>query len=252
MQQKNRKNKSSAIWRAMKLRLSAFSTTIIQGSEFRWWEDLIKEEPENKINYPKRGIYQTIGPFNEGVLTSNIEPFRIDWFFDSILDKEKKSTIGSFYEALDCFLPLMSQWFEHINDIPIRRLAFGAILHMPVENRKKGYEVMSKYLHNITLDIENSSDLFYQINRPRDSKIINDLIINRLTKWQVISLISGQIPLEQTKLGYVPIMEDYSCQLELDINSSNSFKDLIPYKKTKGIFEEFVELGKEISEKGDI
>ena len=246
-------NKSIDIWHTTKLRITAFTTTPLQGSIITWWKDLINDEPAEQTSFPKKGIYRFSGPYLDGILTLNIEPVRIDWFYDTIIDKENKSTIDTFSEGLNKFIPLMSKWFEYIPEIPIGRLALGTILQIPVKNRKIGYEIISSYLPDITLDSENSSDFFYQINRPRASKLnIDDLVINRLSKWQVISIISGQTPLGQSELGYIPFMEDYSCRLELDINTSNKFKGLLPSDKTNDIFQELVELGKEIAEKGDI
>ena len=49
----------------------------------------------------------------------------------------------------------------------------------------EGYEALASLLPTIRVDPANSEDMFWQINRPRRSKVITRKI-NRLSKWSVI------------------------------------------------------------------
>jgi hypothetical protein len=100
------------------------------------------------------------------------------------------------------------------------------------------------------IDPIGSSDLFYQINRPRDSRgKIPDLIINRLSKWSILAL---QIAAIDSRGSMVKGNKRLSCRLELDISTSGEYCGTIDRKAIAPVFKELVELGKEISEKGDI
>jgi hypothetical protein len=49
-----------------------------------------------------------------------------------------------------------------------------------------------------------------------------------------------------------PTSEIYACRLELDINTPQSFQNELPYDQLNNIFQELVDLGREIATEGDI
>jgi hypothetical protein len=177
---------------------------------------------------------------------------RIDWLAIPD-DPQDKLWIGPFQNSLDSFLELMARWFKITP--PTKRLAFGTVLNFPVEDRRSGYNLIAKYLPHITLDPEGSSDFLYQINRPRESKTgIPGLRLNRLTKWSVARRGIGQIELSvnEPRASYFPTSESYTCRLELDINTIPDYQGDLPSDQLYSIFQEMVDLGKEIVIKGDI
>ena len=90
------------------------------------------------------------------------------------------------YEKSDEFVTLMSRWLEFDTGPSLRRLAFGAVLLHPAENRVEGYRKIQPYLQHVTMQPEESSDFLYQINRPREAEVaISGLQINRVSKWSV-------------------------------------------------------------------
>jgi hypothetical protein len=129
--------------------------------------------------------------------------------------EEGELTIGSIQDGLDSFLELMSRWFKI--SPPLRRLAFGAILALPVDDRKSGYELIGNYLANVKLDPIGSSDFLYQINRLRNSQLISDLEINRLSKWSVVKRGLARVDLlPEARVSLFPSSDTFSCRLELD------------------------------------
>src|SRR5208282_50763 len=67
---------------------------------------------------------------------------------------------------------------------PAIRLAYGAILLQPVDNRETGYLRLGELASAVKIDPK-SEDFFYQINRPRESTTLKNMRLNRLSKWSV-------------------------------------------------------------------
>lgn len=245
------------VWQAESLRLSAFPSPATAITEPTWWTDLLGEPPERKISRPKMGGQQEEGPLEIGKLRLVVQPTRVDWVFGAISPKEEEAetfpTIGPFPKTLDTFLRLMFGWFGLETCPSLKRLAFGAILFQPVDNRKAGYKQLSTYLHAVKLDPERSSDFTYQINRPRDSTSgVPGLRINRLSKWSVSLIQTVAYTLETTSVSLVQGRELSVCRIELDINTTPDFQGELSREQLPGIFKELVDLGFEISEHGDI
>lgn len=242
-------------WQAINLRLTAFPSPAAQFAEPTWWSDLIGNAPEKRISKPKRLEQQEEGPFEGGNLILSVQPSRIDWVLTTLKEQERGqelSVIGSFPVALDKYLKLVVSWLSSRMCPPLERLAFGAILLQPVEDRTTGYRQLSTYVHSVDLDPEGTSDFFYQINRPRESRSgIPGLRINRLSKWSRAGLQDIEVtlaPVPRQTAGPVR----FACHLELDINTAHEFRNELPQEQLSQIFQELVDLGKEIASKGDI
>jgi hypothetical protein len=159
--------------------------------------------------------------------------------------------LGPFIETLEVFLGLTNRWFELETCPPLVRLAFGAVLLQPVENQTQGYEILSTYLP-FQVDLEETSDFLYQINRRRESATgIADVKINRLAKWSVQKTSQGFVPI--IPLGQPQQLAEFlACRLELDINTIAEFEGEFSREQLPRLFDELVALGKEIAEQGDI
>lgn len=246
-----------AAWQTSTLRLTAFLGPTARVSDNTWWSDLIGKPPESRTVRPQKGEQNDEGPFEQGVLALNVNPARIDWLFMPKVDPEKfegmMPTIGSFPDAVDLFLKLMQRWLTPPMCPPIQRLAFGAILLQPTANRASGYALLDGFLPALDVDPHKSSDLLYQINRPRQSTCgVRDLLINRVSKWSVMSIQFVGIPVitlpVTTKLG----PESFACHAEFDINTDKDFQIELPKEQLAIIFQELVDLGKELARSGEI
>jgi hypothetical protein len=251
----DKQNPDSIGWQAESFRLTAFLSPSAQTIEQDWWKKITGEFPDRKTSEPKTGIQQEEGRFRneqaDGQLVLTIQPTRVDWQLVPIVDISDSDfpTLGLFTESVDSFLKLMIRWLEEAP--PTQRLAFGAVLIKPVNSSKEGYEWVSAYLP-FNLD-ENSSDFLYQINRPRKSASADDpdLLINRLSKWGVSLLTS--FAFDPSKLEqYVTQPPRFSVRLELDISTTPNLSREVGLEKLSRVFQELVELGKEIASKGDI
>jgi hypothetical protein len=164
--------------------------------------------------------------------------------------------VGPFPQALEIFVPLVERWSSLQADV--NRLAFGAVLHSRVESLEMGYKKLGELLPSVQLDSEGSSEFFYQINRPRESKSgIARLRINRLSKWSVAVrtrgvLMGRMISDEQTVNWESSGQPMVSCRLELDINTSPEYETALPAQHIRSVFRELVDLAVEVAEKGDL
>ncbi len=216
------------------------------------------EPPETKLLTPKRGALKEEGPLEKGRLVLNIRPMRIDWLFQSIYDDQSESfpipIIGPFPESLVPFFGIIERWFS-LEALPeLTRIALGVVLVEPVEDKKLGYQRISKYLPTIKLDTEKSSDFSYQINRPRPSTSgIKDLSVKRISRWSVSLHRAAAISVGPDSAEAATLGQTYfTTRLEVDINTAPDFKGFLPAEHLSKILRELVSLAEEIASKGDI
>lgn len=245
-------------WNADLLRFTGFLSPETQISDQNWWQILTGEQSDSKVFQTKKRYLQEKGSYKEGEFVITIEPFRIDLVYKSVVNIEKntKENLGVFSKSLEIFKNLVNKWFTLDNFPSLQRIAFGAILNRPSIDRKAGYETLSTYLSNtLTIDTENSSDLFYRINRPRKSKLKiknTNIFINRLTKWSVQQYKFLGFTLNEDQNRIYKGNPFFSCRLELDINTIPGIITRFSHEQCSKIFQELVKLGIEISIKGDI
>ncbi len=242
-------------WQTMSVRVTGFPADPIT-REVSWWADLVGYPPEAAASRPKVGQYGTEGEFEGRQLSLQVQPDRFDWSLAPVikLSEEEPSTLplaGPFSEVLGSLMKIVERWLPVAPTIT--RLAFGAALAQPCEDRRSGYIQIAKYLPNVALDPD-SSDFLYQINRPRASKAgIENLRINRLMKWSVMQFHRFSMAFEKLGIRTVGLAPgDSACRLELDINTVPDFKGNLLPEKLPAVLRELVDLAFEIAAKGDI
>lgn len=220
-----------AMWQVEMLRLTAFPTAIPDISSINWWEKVTGESPETRTVQPRTGRLHEVGRIKGDFCNLSLEcqPQRIDWLFTPIIAENQELTsfpsFASLSDALRLYEELLFLWLDQCPSV--NRLAFGAMLSQTVENREAGYLRLTSFLPAVTLDAERSTDFSYQINRPRASRNVKGLEVNRLSRWSVAAL-SGmmiQVTGEQVSARVIESSQKLSaCRLELDINTSPQFK----------------------------
>ncbi len=242
-------------WSTYGLRLTAFPSPSAQIDSSHWWKETVGIAPETQQINRKAGVIRDEGPFGKGRLLLEVQPAKIDWRFTSLVEEEAGvillERLLPLETTLNSFVPAMNRWLR-ISPSTIR-LAFGAYLATPVGDRPTGYTQLSRFLHYVQLDPVGASDFFYQVNRPRESKTILGLRLNRLTKWSVLLASSAQLVLGSgNRIVATQNQEVLARHLELDVNTAaentTEFRneDLLP------LWEELAQLGREIADKGDI
>jgi hypothetical protein len=250
-------------WQAESFRLSVFLVPSVRANAERWWTRVAGADPENRNAKPARGELIESGFLGGNVLTLSVQPGRIDWFLTPNIFPEGDDgstlgikSVGPFESTCQFFLRTLITW---LNDCPaIVRLAFGAVLLEPVDNRQAGYLRIAEYLPAVKIDPTGSEDFFYQINRPRESRAVRGLRLNRLSKWSVSSYqplnIAIGLPVGQPgqplvhSHGGTPAI---ACRAEFDLSTPGGVQDPLPHETLPSIFEELVTLGADIAQQGD-
>lgn len=253
-QQSDPNNPEIGPWLVETLRLTAFPSAGATVEPRDWWEHVVGEAPETRNIQPRINSVQEEGEFFGGRLILTVQPQRADWLFIPAFEPHfgapDFAQLRPFPDSLAILRKLSSQWLER--SPLLQRLAFGAVLDIPTDSRPAGYRQLAQYLPSVQIDPEDSSDFLYQINRRRVSRIMPELSVNRLSKWSVatakfLQVAVGDVP------GRIEIpSEEYTLvRAELDINTAHEYRGTLPARLLPDLFEELIELGKEISTKGD-
>lgn len=238
-------------WNSENLRLSIFLTPNSVPNTNTWWKEVVGAEPDTISQQPKNGLIQYIGLFNENTqLTLTIRPERIDWLL-TISEVQSRSIelpiIDLRINIFNVIAPKLNSWLES-SCPPCVRLAWGEVLLEKVNGKNEAYTKLQPYLPSVKLDIENSSEFNYSINRP---KSFNNINYNRISRWSVIKLCQLNINVVNEQLSR-RTNETFACRLEIDISTNaNTLKEL-PNNKIPEIFSKLTTLAKEISDDGDI
>jgi hypothetical protein len=249
-------------WRVETLRLTVFASKIPDIDTIDWWEKLVNEPPETKTVQPRSGTLQEVGAIKNGLCNLSLEcqAQRIDWHLTPIVKADEQiSEFPSFAgmsEGLDLFQELLEPWLSDRSP-EANRIAFGAILTQAVPTKEAGYELLGHHLPSVKLDPIGSSDLVYQINRPRTSHCnVPGLQVNRLSRWTVARLSGVMVQLSVGGKMSPQVVQArntvYVERVELDVNTFRESEDPLPADKRVAIFKELIELGVEIASKGDV
>ena len=243
---------------------SARVTTFFLGGEnpdpSGFWDRVVGTDPDEEHKRASSGQFQQIGIFEEWQLQLSTQPGRLDWSIGiPVQSKDSQEILNASRSGrpLDSAFTVVSdlggKWVEICP--ATSRLALGAVLVQPVENRRSGYARLSKYLPGVEIDAEHSSDFNYQINRPRQSNILPDLTLNRLTKWGVIlaGILRVAVTPGDRNLSTTGTEHGLSAmRLELDISTAGNRTEQLPHSDLPSLLHELIDLGKEIAASGDV
>ena len=239
-------------WTVAALRLTLFPAPSAAIDASSWWTDVVGEDPESEVSNPRAGHRSYDGSWSDGRLALSMKADRIDWRLSVREDPHDLfAGLGPLDSVGNKFRELMNRWFALPSCPTALRVAFGAILHHPVLTREAGYRLFSNLLP-LKIDPVGSTDLLYQINRPRASNAgLAGLRVNRLAKWVVaIGTLATLVP-ELTGVKSTPLTTKFACNLELDMNTSPDFQEVIARDSLPAVFEELVRFGGEIAQLGD-
>jgi hypothetical protein len=213
------------------------------------WKRLIGQDPETATT-KKDGRFQEAGP-----LSGNQETFAVVFELGrlslrlSVAPEASEEPWPSLHRSLKDAADELRQRLRALADeVTIARIAFGAVLLIPVSDSAPGHSTLTRFLPGIRLDAESSVDFLYRINRPRNAKAIGGLRINRLTTWSLISTMLVPIGSGDVR----PLSLASACRLELDISTDHARTAPLPTKELEGIWDELVAHGEDIAARGDV
>ena len=241
-------------WQAQSLRLTIFRSAPID-QVVPLLENLTGEKPTKVDSQPRDNIIREEGPTILGTLVHVSNPIRIDWHLIPSQEQQQKAVafpmLGSVAEVKSQFFKLMSDWLTSDNVPEIKRMALGVVALMTSNSRESAYKQLSTFLPHVELDIENSTDFSYHINRPIKSSIEPDLVINRLSKWNALQTIGFGVFLDERPEVIKDTREHFASRLELDINTSQYYDKIFSKGRLTEILQELNELGEKILSEGD-
>jgi len=244
---------SDASWGVETLRLTLFHQKNAAFPSGDIWEQVTGKIPDSSSEQPKSGTRVVIGDVDGSQLALQLQPRegRIDWVLKS--DESPDVTPASFPDIASVFLTLMNVFLGRKDVPPVIRMAFGAIVLLPVSSVEEGYSTISNYL-NFDLDGSSSSDFMYQINRKRASKANPNSMGNRLTKWSVGKVTKHSLAIADEGLVSLqdPEITSVACRLTLDINTVPHGDAVLSSDRYEPILWELFDWGREIIRQGDI
>jgi hypothetical protein len=241
-------------WEAQYLRFIAFTAEPQVNKTQTWWQDVVGGESETtstKFQREEKGSY-------EGAYLSLLTDIvQVSWILLPAIDPNNPPTLppvleGGFPKVRESFSHLILRWLSSCP--PVKRLAFNAKLIRYSEGPKDAYQILNGYLPNLKID-PGTSDFLYRINRPRKSRSVDDLSINRLSTWSAVMFrLTVGVHELQTGSSHILSRQEgwHACSVELDINTDHHDPRELAQPRLPQLFRELVTLGTEIAEKGDI
>jgi hypothetical protein len=241
-------------WQAQVLRLTTFlSTPLDPNVAATLWTLATSTIPEADDNRPREGIRRQAGPFEDGQLEILIAANRIDWIMAPRADQNAipQPYFATLDRAMQVFVASGQQWLQ-IGPPSVIRLALGAVLLMPGTDKVETYQKLKDMLKAVHVDPIHSSELFYQINWPRQSKVIPELKLNRLTKWAPIVIRAHSLQLGGVGLQPLPGSGAHYCQLECDHNTAEEHVEPFGPTQVDELFQELCKLAIDNARNGEV
>lgn len=236
-------------WQARLVRVTAFVGPAAQADDIPKWATLIGSPAEAKTI--RLGLTHEEGSFRRGRLAVVAQAgVRADIVYAAAIDPQigALQMLGGLSEAFSDVVPIANRFLEECPETS--RVALGAILLEPTNSLQSAHEFLNTRVKSTRFNFDGASDFLYQINRPRPSKTLGNLSINRLSKWAAVRMtLVQQDPSAGTT---VPLTETNAASLELDLSTDSSWHGALSVSQRFSLFTELLALGAELSESGDI
>lgn len=220
------------------------------------WSKLFGATPEKITQHPRGGFIRYEGMADNTKVIGTQGSNRLDWFFLNLHSSEIDiSSLPSFATTANEIREKAKLTIPSPKESSFFRLAIGEVLLIPVQDRVSGYRELQKFLSCLRLDPEGSSDLIYQINRPKILSLNgSDIRINRISKWSVMK--RQEVQMQFTPGMNIPpqLLPDSDCmaiRLEIDINTHPEDGEKVKSLDPLEIMNELERAGNEIAIYGD-
>lgn len=225
-------------WEAESVRMTCMASVPITASGKNWWQAFTGSAPEAVVSKPGAAMHSESGPFGAGRLEMKVTFNRVDWLYTPIIEPGPAiPSLGTAEEFLASMSEPLGRWLSSSGDVPFVRIASGATLLRPVPDIAGGNLAVLAYLPFVQLNAEVARDIFFQTNFPRQSKVVDGITLNRISRFmsaaaQVINIQSGSpIPTVDTQ---------YLCRVELDFSTNADRQEPIPTASRSALYEELV------------
>ena len=207
--------------------------------------------PQETVERAPQHLRQDVGQVSGSRLAVVQQQGRVDVHLLGISQDTAFSWIGSFAEALKIFNPLVDKAAAAMYNPS--RIAFAPTLILPADTFSAANMTLRSLLPLVTFDPANDTDIVWQINRRRPSRIRGT--INRLAKWEVLQVQLVTISSTNAVPTATPIVAEppvSAVRLSIDINTDPTITTAIVGTAIGQTLDELRAHAIEISEKGDI
>lgn len=239
-------------WLINSVRLTLFVTPEAQRIEAPSWQDLTDSAPENRLD--RRGTVSVeSGPFGTGILHLQTQPTvrRIDLLFTAAPPGEAavgSPTIGSFHDVVQ---QMRRPWERFLRSgIETVRIALGVNHLQLARSWDQSNLILQESLGPTSIDLENARDFMYRINRPRQSRVLDGLLVNRLATWSALLLqqVTINIVSGESSRGEAQV---FAAALETDFSTEQDRREPIGSAQLVELLEELQRLTAELATGGD-
>ncbi|MHB2240822.1 hypothetical protein [Pseudomonas monsensis] len=203
-------------WQVEALRFSFINLAPGSDSDNFSWSNLMPTEPDSVTTKKAHGILAEQGNWFKGTLAVNRQPGRVDVIYtidqpDSFSAMESLlPNAGSFDEVLSA----CGEFARPLSRLAASRIAFGAVLLLPVEASLEGYEYLKRFLPFVKFE-DDMSDFFLQVNRKKSSDL--GISVNELSKWGCVDVRGINVVDPEIQTPQV-----FAVRLEIDVNTPES------------------------------
>jgi hypothetical protein len=241
-------------WTAENLRLSFFCVDDAKITLAHWKAITGEDEPQTQQNLAGRRSF--VSPFQGGVLNLSAIGQRVDCMLlpkspSDTIDEGYVPAVGPWPDATRDFLKATCAWLTAF-EFPICRLAFAGNLLAKCANPKDAYIQLLGLLRSIKGDPERMRELIYRVSWPLDSRVVNGLILNRITTWAVMQIQLQLFVQTGKKALMTGTPATHVVRLELDHSTDVDRTEPFNRATLVPIYEELVALALENSEKGEV
>ncbi len=153
-----------------------------------WWEQVVGDTDSNISHNTQSGIksmHFSTTSINGLHLNLSCNPTVFSWEF---LPNFGGHIIPQVGKASDKIKAIFDILFSTLNcDLEASRLAIGGVFYFQVESKMAAYATLNELLAPwVRLDVVDSSDFTYRINRRIKSTAFKDLNINNLVEWGAV------------------------------------------------------------------
>lgn len=198
-------------WQIEILRFSFLNMSSgIQNQDFGW-SSLTSSEPESVTEKRGLGIVTEEGPWLNGNLSVTKQHGRIDVVYSAGQPEGPLPNAGTVKDVYEVF----RTWYQRLGTIRAKRLGFGGVLLLPVNDGAEGYNYLQRFLPFVNFESD-MSDFFLQINRKKDS--VFGCRVNELSKWSCIAVKTLQF--SEDGVAEEPF-SIHAVRLEFDLNTAD-------------------------------
>lgn len=258
-------NPTPPVWQAGQLRFTAFPVTggpdVVVGHR-GVWRTLQGADPDQTREKRQPAELTERGPLGPNTLILQARERRVDLLLqpteptsDDDETRTPVSTLGEFSATLESFMNVLRRWPrpEPSQNRSYKRVALGAVLHLPVSSTTEALRQFLPLLPAVRLDPEGAADFLYRINRPREDRFGPETIrLNRLATWEAVNVTYSRVRISAE--GVEPeetLQSENRAQLTLDLNTDAARQTQLPPEHLVEILDRLGRMGLELAAKGD-